>query len=276
VFIVFLNGSELSWWMGGCLMLIYVIYAAVLVQGVGAADEEGELTTTLNAFSNPMLEEGKGSEDLELADRTKGGEDTDDTADADEPESETDAKSEVGQPEEPDSADADDEELPSCGLALVTFDFNPLIYSSSAEDFSSASQAWVVLLCSTLVIAFACYVLAEAVMLSAKALGIAPYFTAVILGAAASSVPDTYISYKDALKGDYDDAVRLHGHRPDRAARTYLTGVGAACQVANAIGSNIFDICFALGLPLFLYGLIHGSVAMNEVRANRTLVRYPA
>lgn len=241
VFIVFLNGSELSWWMGGCLMLIYVIYAAVLVQGVGAADEEGELTTTLNAFSNPMLEEGKGSEDLELADRTKGGEDTDDTADADEPESETDAKSEVGQPEEPDSADADDEELPSCGLALVTFDFNPLIYSSSAEDFSSASQAWVVLLCSTLVIAFACYVLAEAVMLSAKALGIAPYFTAVILGAAASSVPDTYISYKDALKGDYDDAV------------------------ANAIGSNIFDICFALGLPLFLYGLIHGSVAMNEV-----------
>eukprot|EP01047_Picozoa_sp_COSAG01_P114438 COSAG01_NODE_43112_length_433_cov_0.772455_1_plen_71_part_01 len=53
---------------------------------------------------------------------------------------------------------------------------------------------------------------------AAEALDVAPYFTAVILGAAASSVPDTIISYKDAMKGDYDDAI------------------------ANAIGSNIFDI----------------------------------
>eukprot|EP01050_Picozoa_sp_SAG11_P011898 SAG11_NODE_1292_length_5285_cov_9.364057_4_plen_131_part_00 len=51
------------------------------------------------------------------------------------------------------------------------------------------------------------------------------------------------ISYKNALKGDYDDAV------------------------ANAIGSNIFDICFALGLPLFLYGLIHGEVHMHNLTA---------
>jgi cation:H+ antiporter len=66
-------------------------------------------------------------------------------------------------------------------------------------------------------------------MLSADALDVQPYFTAVILGAAATSVPDTVLSYKDAIKGDYDDAV------------------------ANAIGSNIFDICVALGLPLAIY-----------------------
>ena len=66
-------------------------------------------------------------------------------------------------------------------------------------------------------------------MLSAESLGVAPYFTAVVLGTAATSVPDTILSYKDAMKGDYDDAV------------------------ANAVGSNIFDICVALGLPLALY-----------------------
>ena len=117
--------------------------------------------------------------------------------------------------------------------ALLTFDFNRLLFAD--KDFSTAS-AWTVLSFSTLTIAGACYLLSESVMLSADALGIAPYFTAVILGAAATSVPDTILSYKDAMKGDYDDAV------------------------ANAVGSNIFDICVALGLPLALYS---GAQAVN-------------
>ena len=117
--------------------------------------------------------------------------------------------------------------------ALLTFDFNRLLFAD--KDFSTAS-AWTVLSFSTLTIAGACYLLSESIMLSADALGIAPYFTAVILGAAATSVPDTILSYKDAMKGDYDDAV------------------------ANAVGSNIFDICVALGLPLALYS---GAQAVN-------------
>ena len=55
----------------------------------------------------------------------------------------------------------------------------------------------------------------------------------------ATSVPDTIISVRDARKGQADDAV------------------------ANALGSNIFDICFALGFPLFLYTLIHGPITMT-------------
>jgi cation:H+ antiporter len=60
-------------------------------------------------------------------------------------------------------------------------------------------------------------------------------FVAVVLSAAATSVPDTIISIKDARKGNYDDAV------------------------SNALGSNIFDIAFALGLPLLMYNLIYGE-----------------
>lgn len=126
--------------------------------------------------------------------------------------------------EEEESESEDDES--NLVMALITFDFNQLLFGG--RNFSP-SRAWTVLSLATLTIAGACYILSESVMLSAKSLGIAPYFTAVILGAAATSVPDTILSYKDAMKGDYDDAV------------------------ANAVGSNIFDICVALGLPLVLY-----------------------
>ena len=130
--------------------------------------------------------------------------------------------------------------------SLLTFDFNQLLFGG--QDFS-AGRAWTVLSLATITIAGACYLLSESVMLSAESLGIAPYFTAVILGAAATSVPDTILSYKDAMKGDYDDAV------------------------ANAVGSNIFDICVALGFPLALYtGLqmlngASGSISMVSADA---------
>jgi len=119
---------------------------------------------------------------------------------------------------------------------ILTFDYNRLFFEG--KDFTKVS-AWIVLSLSTITIAVACYFLADAVILSATALNVPAYFTAVILGAAATSVPDTFISYKDAMRGDYDDAV------------------------ANAVGSNIFDICVALGLPLLAYGLIYGDVNLS-------------
>ena len=115
-----------------------------------------------------------------------------------------------------------------------TFDFRPQQSLFGGKDFTKNS-AWVVVLFATATIGGACYFLAEAVIHSAAALNVPAYFTAVILGAAATSVPDTVISYKDAMKGDYDDAV------------------------SNAVGSNIFDICVALGLPLLAYCLYTGA-----------------
>lgn len=38
-----------------------------------------------------------------------------------------------------------------------------------------------------------------------------------------------------------------------------LVHVQGMC-VANALGSNVFDLCFALGLPWLVYGLIYGMV----------------
>lgn len=124
--------------------------------------------------------------------------------------------------------ESEDEEGEARGfiLSLLTFDFHQLIFNG--RDFTARS-AWVVLILATSTIAGACYLLSESVVMSAQALDVEPYFTAVIFGAAATSVPDTVLSYKDAMKGEYDDAV------------------------ANAIGSNIFDVCIALGFPLALY-----------------------
>lgn len=135
--------------------------------------------------------------------------------------------------DEDDDDDADEE--PSTLKALLTFDFNSLLFKGA--DFTTGS-AWTVLGLTTAVIGVACLGLSWAVIEAADVLGVAPYFTAVILAAAATSVPDTVISVKDALRGDYDDAV------------------------SNAVGSNIFDITVALGLPLFLYGMVYGDVSL--------------
>ncbi|MGB0890886.1 MAG: sodium:calcium antiporter [Flavobacteriaceae bacterium] len=95
------------------------------------------------------------------------------------------------------------------------------------------------LIVSVLFIGLACFWLVEACEQFGTAIGMPIYFVSVVLASAATSVPDTIISYKDALKGNYDDAV------------------------ANALGSNIFDVCFALGFPLFLFTLIYGPIEMS-------------
>lgn len=131
--------------------------------------------------------------------------------------------------------DEDDEET-SMIKAIFTFDFNTVLFGG--KDLTTGS-AWVILALATGVIGLACYGLSWAVVATAHELGVPLYFTTVILAAAATSVPDTVISVRDAMKGDYDDAV------------------------ANAVGSNIFDICVALGLPLMLYGLTFGEVHVS-------------
>lgn len=175
--IYFLGSSTLTWWMGGALMGIYVIYFGVLLWQMKMHDAEDE--------------------------------------------------------EEEEEDEDDDEEAPSFIRAVLTFQFNHLFFGG--KNYTTGS-AWTVLAAAVAVLSVACYGLSWAVVAASEALEVPLYFTTVILAAAATSVPDTVISVRDAMDGDYDDAV------------------------ANAVGSNIFDICVALGLPLLAYGLIYGDV----------------
>lgn len=108
------------------------------------------------------------------------------------------------------------------------------------SDMDSAT-AWTKLAVSSTVIGAACYALSWAVITLAEWWHVPSYFTAVVFAAAATSVPDTVLSIKDAQQGDYDDAI------------------------ANAVGSNIFDITVCLGLPLLAYGLVYGPVELSAV-----------
>lgn len=136
-----------------------------------------------------------------------------------------------------DEDDQSDQQSPKNPLkSILTLDLSSLFIRGPINTMNS----WILLLSSMVIIGLSCYLLVDACEAIAGGLGIAPYFIAVILASAATSVPDTIISVRDAFDGDYDDAV------------------------SNALGSNIFDICFALGFPLFVYSIYFGTIEMNQ------------
>lgn len=149
-----------------------------------------------------------------------------------------------------DNGDEDDEQDKNVGLikSIFTLNLEALILGNRSI---TNTRAWALLLTSMSIVGLACLALVSACeMLGAdtysfmgitelKGFNIPILFVAVILASAATSVPDTIISMKDAKRGNYNDAI------------------------SNALGSNIFDICFALGFPLFMYTLIYGPIQMD-------------
>lgn len=120
-------------------------------------------------------------------------------------------------------------------LNLITLDLEPVFI----KDEHNSKNSWALLIFAMLIIGSACLLLVKSCEWLGDELNIPIYFIAVILASAATSVPDTILSMKDAKKGNYDDAV------------------------SNALGSNIFDVCFALGFPLFLFTIIYGPIEMS-------------
>lgn len=90
-----------------------------------------------------------------------------------------------------------------------------------------------------LIIGVATYFLTKSSITLSEILNISPVIIAFTITAAATSVPDTVISVVNAKKGDLDDAV------------------------SNVFGSNIFDIFVGLGLPLLIYSIFAGPVAIG-------------
>ena len=60
-----------------------------------------------------------------------------------------------------------------------------------------------------------------------------------IIAAIASSIPDTIFSVQDAKNDKFIDSF------------------------SNAYGSNIFDICIGIGLPVLVYTSMYGPINMN-------------
>ena len=148
-----------------------------------------------------------------------------------------------------DDDDDDDDEIESVGFfkGLFTLNLEGLVIGNKEIN---TRNSWQLLILSMLIIGSACLLLVVACEFIGSdtytflgyefnGLNIPIMFVAVILASAATSVPDTIISVRDAKNGNYNDAV------------------------ANALGSNIFDICFALGFPLFMYCLIYGPINMD-------------
>ncbi|PTX61479.1 cation:H+ antiporter [Kordia periserrulae] len=138
------------------------------------------------------------------------------------------------------SVDDDYEASANGGNRAVAFFRGDFATTVLGNGTMNRKKAWLLLLISIFFIGIACYWLVEACEQFGNAVNMPVYFVSVILASAATSVPDTIISWKDAMKGNYDDAV------------------------ANALGSNIFDICFALGLPLFLFTIINGPITISN------------
>jgi len=151
---------------------------------------------------------------------------------------------------EPDEEEEEEDELKNKSFfnSLVTLDLESLIIGKNKIN---NKNGWTLLIISMLVIGLACLILVAACeMIGSESyslpfigelngLNIPIMFIAVVLASAATSVPDTIISVRDARNGNYNDAI------------------------SNALGSNIFDVCFALGLPLFLYCLFYGPITMS-------------
>ena len=102
------------------------------------------------------------------------------------------------------------------------------VFFGSCQVRLNGYTSAIVLLASTLTAAIACYLLVDLTNQSAAKLGVSPFFVAVILTAAVSSIPDTFMSLGSARRGDDSGAM------------------------SNVFGSNIFDICIGMSIPLLV------------------------
>jgi len=132
----------------------------------------------------------------------------------------------------------------SISKALFTLNLNRLVIGNNKIN---KKNSIVLLSISVAIIALSCMILVYTCEQIGNLMWIPIIFVSVVLASAASSIPDTIISMRDAKKWNYNDAV------------------------ANALWSNIFDICFALWFPLLIYTLVYWPIIMNPETSQYSL-----
>lgn len=143
----------------------------------------------------------------------------------------------------------EEESLPDSGsriLNILNFNFNSVLFNDKPLI---TRNAVILLAIAIVIIVIGSDILVKGVIGSAEFLGIPGFISGLVLGAAASSVPDLILSIKDSKKGEYEDAV------------------------ANPLASNTFDSSISVGLPLLLWLLINGQDGIAVVGENMDALR---
>lgn len=200
----FLFQPSMHWWMGVALLGAYLIYLIVLFR-------DAKLYQRRYGFIKQQLDDGKSNDQIA------------DQANSQNLKLSRDLIQKIRDRGADGEAEEDDQPPKTAGVLFGFFDV-PLSFKT----------AWLVIGVSTVIAAIACYWLVEVTHSTAHTLNIPLFFVAVILAAAASSVPDTFLSVGAAMRGDDDGAV------------------------SNAFGSNIFDICVCLSIPLLVGSYLNG------------------
>ncbi|GAB5440348.1 MAG: hypothetical protein Fues2KO_06970 [Fuerstiella sp.] len=212
--ILFLFQDQMTWWMAISFLLLYTMYIGQL------AFDARQFRRRMDFLQTYLAESADATvRQIRDAARTAGlklsptmivryqDDLSDESHDAEEASSTTDS----------------DDDADSAGIFFGYFDL-PLNGTTTVG----------ILAVSTSIVAAACYFLVEATIRTADLLQVPSFFVAVILAAAASSVPDTFLAIAAARRGDDSGAV------------------------SNAFGSNIFDICICMSIPLLINSWLTG------------------
>tara|TARA_B100001250_G_scaffold11370_1_gene9868 strand:- start:4901 stop:5986 length:1086 start_codon:yes stop_codon:yes gene_type:complete len=123
---------------------------------------------------------------------------------------------------------------PSTGILLDILNIR-LFRVFTAGKVNSITSIFVII-ASIAIIAYSCHLLITSTEEISRYIGVNLFFVSFIIASIASSLPDTFLSVKDAINGKFNDSF------------------------SNAYGSNMFDICIGLGLPLLIYTYLHGPI----------------
>lgn len=209
--VIFLFGESMQWWMGIVFILLYAVYISQLYR------DAQKYRARMHRIKNHVQRQGVQRVEVEdvLSNMNVAGERV----------SEELVHKALAEVLEEHTETADDDDVPP-QTADVLFGYFRIPLNHAT--------AWVVIGCSTLVAAGACYFLVKTTLATADHLEVPAFFVAVILAAAASSVPDTFLAIGAARRGDDSGAV------------------------SNAFGSNIFDICICISIPLLVNSWLTG------------------